>query len=116
MTGSPRDLTWLESVLEVIHDNYKYLKETLEGKLPGARVCALEGTYLPMIDLRACVEAGKEQEFVQKRCRLAVDYGEWFGEKYQGFIRMNLATDPAYVKEAVERILRNSFLDIPQGL
>ncbi len=116
MAGYRHGEKWLESVLEVIHDNYVYLKETLEGKLPGARVCALEGTYLPMIDLRACVGSVGTQEFVQKRCRLAVDYGEWFGEKYQGFIRMNLATDPAYVKEAVERILRNSFLDIPQGL
>ena len=45
------------------------------------------------------------QDFVQKGCRLAVDYGEWFGDRYKGFIRMNLATDPAYVRQAVERIV-----------
>lgn len=96
---------WLGNVLEVIWDNYAYLKETLEKGLPGAKVCCMEGTYLPMVDLRACVEPEKTQDFVQKRCRLGVDYGEWFGEKYQGFVRFNLATDPAYVRQAVERMI-----------
>lgn len=96
---------WLGNVLEVIWDNYVYLKETLEKGLPGAKVCCMEGTYLPMVDLRACVEPEKTQDFVQKRCRLGVDYGEWFGEKYQGFVRFNLATDPAYVRQAVERMI-----------
>lgn len=96
---------WLGNVLEVIWDNYSDLKETLEKGLPGARVCCLEGTYLPMVDLRACVEPERTQELVQERCRLGVDYGEWFGDRYQGFIRLNLATDPAYVKEAVQRLI-----------
>ncbi len=96
---------WLGNVLEVIWDNYSDLKETLEKGLPGARVCCLEGTYLPMVDLRACVEPERTQELVQERCRLGVDYGEWFGDRYQGFIRLNLATDPAYVKEAAQRLI-----------
>lgn len=58
-----------------------------------------------MADLRECVKPEKTQEFVQKRCRLAVDYGEWFGEKYQGFVRFNLATNPVYVKQAMERLI-----------
>ena len=68
-------------------------------------VCALEGTYLVMIDLRSYVDPEQTLDFVQKHCRLAVDYGEWFGQAYKGFIRLNLATDPAYIKQAVERIV-----------
>ncbi len=105
MAGYEKGGEWLGHVLDVIGDNYDYLKETLEEKLPGVRVCGLEGTYLPMIDLRTYVEPDKVQDFVQKGCRLAVDYGEWFGDRYKGFIRMNLATDPAYVRQAVERIV-----------
>lgn len=104
MAGYEKGEEWLNSVLEIIYDNYLYLKETLESRLSGVRVCSMEGTYLPMIDLRACVEPEKTQDFVQKKCRLAVDYGEWFGDGYKGFIRMNLATDPAYVRQAVERL------------
>ncbi len=108
MAGYEKGSEWLDHVLEVISDNYQYLKETLETELPGVRVCSMEGTYLPMVDLRAYVDPEKTQDFVQGKCRLAVDYGEWFGEEYKGFIRMNLATDPQFVKTAVERIIREA--------
>ncbi|MCD8020296.1 MAG: pyridoxal phosphate-dependent aminotransferase [Clostridiales bacterium] len=97
---------WLDNLLEVIHDNYIYMKETFAKELPKLTVCSLEATYLVLIDLRGYVEPEETTEFVQGKCRLGVDYGEWFGEKYQGFIRMNLATDPAYVRKAVEAIIR----------
>ncbi len=97
---------WLGQVLDVIRDNYRYLKEELNKRLPGMTVCALEGTYLVMIDLRSYVNPEQTLDFVQKHCRLAVDYGEWFGQAYKGFIRLNLATDPVYIKQAVERIAK----------
>lgn len=105
MTGYEHGGEWLRNLLEVIHDNYLCLKDTLARELPKAQVCCMEGTYLPMIDLRAYVNPDEIQKLVQEKCRLAVDYGEWFGENYRGFIRMNLATDPEFVKEAAERLI-----------
>ena len=96
---------WLNHVLEIIQDNYKYLKQELARALPQVTVCTLEGTYLVMLDLRKLVSAEQIQDFVQKKCRLAVDYGEWFGDNYKGFIRLNLATDPVYVRQAVTNII-----------
>lgn len=96
---------WLNGVREVICDNYQYLKNMLAAKLPKATVCCLEATYLPMIDLRAYVAPEDIMKVIQGRCRLGVDYGEWFGENYKGFIRMNLATDPAYIKQAAKRLV-----------
>lgn len=96
---------WLEHLLEIIRDNYRYLKDELEKKLPEIEVCALEGTYLAMIDFRSYIKPEQTMDFIQGKCRLAVDYGEWFGKNYKGFIRLNLATDPAYVKYAVEKII-----------
>ncbi len=58
-----------------------------------------------MLDLRAYMEPEKTQELIQGRCRLGVDYGERFGAEYRGFIRLNHATDPAYVKQDIERII-----------
>lgn len=95
---------WLNSLKEVIQDNYRYLKETFAKEAPGIVICSLEGTYLLFMDLRTYIAPEDTREFIQKRCRLAVDYGEWFAEGYQGFIRMNLATDPAFVKQAVDVI------------
>ena len=97
---------WLNNVIEIIRDNYMYLKTELENRMPGVTVCCLDATYLAMIDLRAYCDPERCQEFVQGKARLGVDYGEWFGEKYKGFIRMNLATDPAFVKQAAENLIR----------
>lgn len=78
-----------------------WTKEELGRQLPGVTVCALEGTYLAFLDMRPYIKPEEIQAVIQGRCRLAVDYGEWFGDGCRGFIRMNLATDPAYVREAV---------------
>lgn len=61
-----------------------------------------------LLDLRKIVDPDQAAEFVQKKCRLAVDYGEWFGENFKGFIRLNLATDPAYVRTAVKNIIHEA--------
>lgn len=114
---------WLEALKSVIWDNYTYLKESFAKELPQVDVCDLQGTYLPMIDLSKIIDIDGDEEkvivngmevskttkdFVQNKCRLAVDYGEWFGEEYKGFIRLNLATDPKIVKKVVDKIIEEA--------
>lgn len=99
---------WLEGVIDIIHKNAQYVEETLAEKLPDAVVSPLEGTYLQWVDLGAYVKPNETQELIQNKCRLAVDYGEWFGgERFGSFIRLNLATSPENIKEAVSRIVNN---------
>ncbi|RHO56589.1 pyridoxal phosphate-dependent aminotransferase [Ruminococcaceae bacterium AM07-15] len=99
---------WLESVIDIIHKNAQHVEETLAEKLPEAVVSPLEGTYLQWVDLGAYVKPNETQELIQNKCRLAVDYGEWFGgERFGSFIRLNLATSPENIKEAVSRIVKN---------
>ena len=96
---------WLKEVKEQIQENYQYLKKTLNEKLPKAIVTPLEGTYLVWIDLSSYVDPQNMKEFMQKKCRIAVDYGEWFGgERFAGCIRINLATSLDNVKKGVEAI------------
>ena len=97
---------WLGNVLEIVRDNYNYLKAELNKALPQVTVCCLEGTYLVLLDLRRLIPPDRTKDFIQGKCRLAVDYGEWFGKEYQGFVRLNLATDPQYVKQAVGNLIR----------
>ncbi len=96
---------WLEGLKAVIQDNYSYVKRELEEGMPGIVVGPLEGTYLPMLDMRALMDPDSLKDFIQNKCRLAVDYGEWFGEHFKGFIRLNLATDPKYVEMAVSNMI-----------
>lgn len=45
--------------------------------------------------------------FIQDKCRLACDVGEWFSVMAQGYIRINLATDTKNIKTAVASIINN---------
>lgn len=96
---------WLSCMLEVIDDNYQYLCNELKQHVPDITVCKMDGTYLVLLDLRKCVELDKVKEVIQGKCRLAVDYGEWFGVDFKGFIRLNLATGPKYVNQAVHNLI-----------
>lgn len=99
---------WYRDIKEQIYSNYEYVKCRLEAEFPQIMVTPLEGTYLCWLDLRRCVRPTEIHELIQKRCRLAVDYGEWFGgEQFQGFIRMNLATSLENVKIAIDAICAN---------
>ena len=91
--------------MEVIRENYTYLQRELTLAVPELIVCPLEGTYLAFLDLRRIMPADEAAEFALHKCHLAVDYGEQFGEHFKGFIRLNLATDPKLVRQAVQNII-----------
>lgn len=97
---------WYSNVKEVMYSNYQMVVEEMK-EFPEVYIAPLEGTYLVLMDLRNYVDVEKTKEFVQGKCRLAVDYGEWFGANWAGFIRLNMATDPAIVKQALANIKAN---------
>lgn len=99
---------WLDEVKTQIVENYSFLCKELKAHLPQVTVSPLEGTYLAWINLSTCVEPDHMKECIQDKCRLAVDYGSWFGGKrFGGFIRLNLATSFENVKITTEAIINN---------
>lgn len=98
---------WLKGLQSVIRSNFDFVKTELAAKAPGIIVTPLEGTYLMWLDLRACVDPEEVSDFMQKKCHLAVDVGEWFSVNAKGFIRINLATNPKYVHLAIKNIVAN---------
>lgn len=96
---------WLDAVLGQIRRNYEILRKGI-SKIPGAVISPLEGTYLAWIDLGGCIpDADKVKEIVQGKCRLAVDYGDWFGgDAYSRFIRVNLATGGHNIQAAADSL------------
>ncbi|PID26005.1 MalY/PatB family protein [Sporosarcina sp. P7] len=96
---------WLEGLREVVKSNERYAVEQFAKHAPKLIVTPLEGTYLLWIDLRAHIQPDGVKEFVQDTCKLAIDYGEWFGKNSKGFIRLNLGTKPHYIKQAVDSII-----------
>lgn len=97
---------WLVGLQQVIQSNYQWVQQQLNEKLPKIKITPLEGTYLIWLDLRAYVTEAKVKEIVQDQAKLAVDFGEWFSPEAKGFIRLNLATTPVLVEQAVEQLIQ----------
>lgn len=95
---------WYEGLKGVLYENYQTVVRAL-AEFPDVYVAPLEATYLVFVDLRNRVPVERTHEFVQGTCRLAVDYGEWFGKRWAGFIRLNMGTHPDIVKQAVGNIV-----------
>lgn len=96
---------WLENLNEVIEQNFNYLQKTFAASAPKIILTEKEGTYLAWADLRAYLGPTEVVSFMQEKCGIAVDYGEWFGDGYEGFIRINLGTLPTYVKQTADKIV-----------
>lgn len=96
---------WLEGLIEVIEHNYEILVRTFGQELPEIIVSPKEGTYLAWVDLSAYVPADELVDFMENRCGIAVDYGEWFGSNCEGFIRINLGTDPKNIQYTADKIV-----------
>lgn len=96
---------WVEGLLAVIRHNFNHLKNELQQHAPKAIVTELEGTYLAWIDLRPYINCEETKAFIQDKCGLAIDFGEWFSDKCKGFVRLNMATDPKIVELGTKRII-----------
>ena len=96
---------WFDSVRGVIEENYMLARDRIVEALPDATVVPLEGTYLMYIDIEPYVNKRDLRDFMVNVCRVAVDYGDQFGDECPGFIRLNLATDPRLVERAVASII-----------
>lgn len=98
---------WLEGLKETVLYNYTLLHDTLKEKVPAIKVYPLEGTYLVFVNLEKVLDGKTTKQFIQDECGLAIDFGHWFGKGYNKYIRINLATSPDNVKEAIDRIIKN---------
>lgn len=99
---------WLEGVKQVILDNYSKAKLRLLEALPEIMISPMQGTYLMFIDLNPILKGHDIVEFMENRCGVAINYGEWFGTGYEGYIRLNLATKYEYVEQALEAVIREA--------
>lgn len=99
---------WFEEVKRIIYENYQYVKNSFSEYLPHVVVSPLEGTYLLWLNFEYYLLPSEVKKFMQHECKLAFDYGDWFGSNNFGAcVRMNLATSKESVDIAVQQIIKN---------
>ena len=94
---------WLDSVNNVIDENYKYFYSHLS---PYFQMSVLEGTYLVFLNLGKYNTCDSASKCLIDKCHILANPGEAFDKKYNSWVRINLATSLDNVKTAVDYILK----------
>lgn len=71
-------------------------------------VSPLEGTYLMFVNLNPVLDDIDIVQFMEERCGIAVDYGDWFDDNYKGYIRTNLETKAKIIENSIEIIIKEA--------
>lgn len=96
-------VAWLAALVDRLDQQRKLLSERLSALLPDAVMRPLEATYLAWLDLRAYGHA-KPAEVALRRGRVMVNEGTSFGDGGAGHVRLNIATSPERLDDAVRRL------------
>ncbi|NLB84350.1 MAG: pyridoxal phosphate-dependent aminotransferase [Synergistaceae bacterium] len=96
---------WLDELLVYLEGNLDFIEKFLADHLPRIRLIRPEGTYVPLLDCRDLEMNGPDLErLLVEKGGVALDGGHWFGVGGTGFVRINIATPRALLKDGLERI------------
>lgn len=97
-------LVWLDELIAGLEHNRMRLAARLAEELPEIGYRPPDATYLTWLDMRALDLGDDPAQVILERGRLALNSGLAFGEPGRGFARLNIATRPELIDEAVRRI------------
>lgn len=95
---------WLDALLAGLDENRRLLVDLLSKHLPEVTYRPTAGTYLAWLDCRGLGLGDDPAEVFLQRGRVALNSGPAFGTGGAGHVRLNLATSPVILTEAVERM------------
>ena len=99
---------WLDALREYLWGNYQTLCAFATEHLPKWKVCHLEGTYLPWVDITATEMTSQAYcDCLLSEAKVWVNPGTMYGhDSGEGYIRLNIACPRSRLLEALERIVK----------
>lgn len=95
---------WLDAVLAGLARNRSLLGRLIHDELPGAVFHRPQATYLAWLDCRGLGLDTEPGRAFLARGRVALNPGHTFGHGGDGHVRINFATSPEILTEAVRRM------------
>jgi cystathionine beta-lyase len=96
---------WLDELMAGLDHNRARLAARLAEHLPEVGYRPPDATYLAWLDCRRLGLGDDPAQAFLERGRLALNAGPTFGDPGKGFARLNLATRPELIDEAVRRMV-----------
>ncbi|MEH7525440.1 MalY/PatB family protein [Bacillus sp. JJ1503] len=97
--------SWLDELLEYLHENIATAKSFIEKHLPSIKVMEPEGTYLLWLNCRGLDLSDEDiRERLLYKGKLALEPGKKYGPGGEGFVRMNIACPREMLLDGLERL------------
>lgn len=96
---------WRQEMLRYVEDNVDFVASYLEQHIPQIRAWRPQASFLVWLDCRALglPQAELVRLFVEQ-ARLALNDGAMFGKEGTGFMRMNVGTSRAVLRQALDQL------------
>ena len=98
---------WLDTVLAQLDHNRHLIKTLLAEKLPTVRYHIPQNSYLAWIDVESLNLGEDPSVALVEKARVAFNSGHTFGKQCDQYVRLNFATSPEIITEAIDRIARS---------
>ena len=98
---------WLDELNVYIAENKRFAEKYIDDNIPSLHVVSSEATYLLWVDISGVTyDSVRFTENLRNATGLFVNDGAEYGECARSFIRINLATQRARVKDGLERLAK----------
>ena len=97
---------WLDSAIAQLDHNRHLIKDLLAEKLPTVRYHLPQNSYLAWLDVESLNLGVDPSVTLIEKARVAFNPGHAFGKQCDQYVRLNFATSPEIITEAIERIAR----------
>ncbi len=98
---------WVHRLVDELDANRRLLGELIDAELPAAVLTMPQATYLAWLDLRPLGMGDHPATELVERAGVALSDGPMYGAGGAGHARLNYATSPEILREAVTRIARS---------
>ena len=101
--------TWLNELCTYLSDNVNFVTDYINRYIPEIKIIKPNATYLVWLDLSECnISPADLKHIIYQRAHLGINDGSTFGDGYQKYFRLNVASPLSVIEESLER-LKNVF-------
>ena len=100
---------WIDELNQYLWGNYQLLCDFIGENIPQWKVCRLEGTYLPWVDISAMGITSQELcDQLLAEAKVWINPGTMYGPQTgEGYVRFNIAIQRSRLLDALQRIKKN---------
>ena len=96
---------WLDAVIKNLDENRFLLRDLLKAQLPTVRYNIPHNGYLAWLDMSSLNLGENPAEALLEKGRVALNPGSLYGQQCTQYVRLNFATSPEIITEAMKRIV-----------